>query len=202
MTPEPALPDTVRETIPVFTIGYGSRTLDDFVRVLQNYDIEFVLDVRSAPYSRFKPEFSKDALETHLREHAIRYIYLGDQLGGQPKDRDCYEDDKVVYARVKEKAFYRAGLERVRAAFRRQRRVVLMCSEGKPEMCHRSKLIAASLIELGIPVAHIDEHDTLRGQDDVIAELTDGQLSLFGEHDFTSRKRYQADKPKTRAGGG
>ena len=199
MTPEPALPDTVRETIPVFTIGYGSRTLDDFVRVLQNYDIEFVLDVRSAPYSRFKPEFSKDALETHLREHAIRYIYLGDQLGGQPKDRDCYEDDKVVYARVKEKAFFRAGLERVRAAFRRQRRVVLMCSEGKPEMCHRSKLIAASLIELGIPVAHIDEHDTLRGQDDVIAELTDGQLSLFGEHDFTSRKRYQADKPKARA---
>ena len=199
MTPEPALPDPVSETIPVFTIGYGSRTLDDFVRVLQNYDIEFVLDVRSAPYSRFKPEFSKDALETHLRENAIRYIYLGDQLGGQPKDRDCYEDDKVVYARVKEKAFFRAGLERVRAAFRRQRRVVLMCSEGKPEMCHRSKLIAASLIELGIPVAHIDEHDTLRGQDDVIAELTDGQLSLFGEHDFTSRKRYQADKFKTRA---
>ena len=68
MTPEPALPDPVSETIPVFTIGYGSRTLDDFVRVLQNYDIEFVLDVRSAPYSRFKPEFSKDALETHLRE--------------------------------------------------------------------------------------------------------------------------------------
>ena len=198
MTPEPALPDPVSETIPVFTIGYGSRTLDDFIRVLQNYDIEFVLDVRSAPYSRFKPEFSKDALETHLREHAIRYIYLGDQLGGQPKDRDCYEDDKVVYARVKEKAFYRAGLERVRAAFRKQRRVVLMCSEGKPEMCHRSKLIAASLIELDIPVAHIDEHDTLRGQDNIIAELTDGQLSLFGEHDFTSRKRYQADKSKPR----
>ena len=42
--------------------------------------------------------------------------------------------------------------------------MVLMCSEGKPEMCHRSKLIAASLIELGIPVAHIDEHDTLRGR--------------------------------------
>ena len=176
MTPEPDLPDTVRETIPVFTIGYGSRTLDDFIRVLQSYHIEFVLDVRSAPYSRFKPEFSKNALETYLREHAIRYIFLGDQLGGQPKDRDCYEDDKVVYAKVKEKAFYRAGLERVQAAFRKQRRVVLMCSEGKPEMCHRSKLIAPSLIELGVPVTHIDEHDAFAAQDAVIAELTDGQL--------------------------
>jgi uncharacterized protein (DUF488 family) len=192
VTPEPALSDTASERIPIYTIGYGSRTLEDFVRVLQCYHIEFVLDVRSAPYSRFKPEFSKNALETHLREHAIRYIFLGDQLGGQPKDRDCYEDDKVVYAKVKEKAFYRAGLERVRAAFRKQRRVVLMCSEGRPEMCHRSKLIAASLIELGIPVAHIDEHDTLCGQDDVIADLTEGQLSLFGEHNFTSRKRYRA----------
>ena len=44
MTPEPVLPGTVRETIPVFTIGYGSRTLDDFVRVLQSYHIEFVFD--------------------------------------------------------------------------------------------------------------------------------------------------------------
>jgi uncharacterized protein (DUF488 family) len=192
VTPEPVSP----EPIPIFTIGYGSRSLDDFVRVLQSYGIEFVLDVRSAPYSRFKPEFSKDALETHLREYGIRYIYLGDQLGGQPKDRDCYEDDKVVYAKVKEKAFYHKGLARVQAAFRKQSRVVLMCSEGKPEMCHRSKLIAASLIELGVPVAHIDEHDALCAQDDVIAELTDGQLSLFGQHDFTSRKRYQASKPR------
>ena len=34
-----------------------------------------------------------------------------------------------------------------------------MCSEGKPEMCHRSKLIGATLDELGIPVLHIDEDD-------------------------------------------
>jgi uncharacterized protein (DUF488 family) len=196
VTPERTALDAADEPAPIFTIGYGSRTLDDFVRVLHRYGIEFVLDVRSAPYSRFKPEFSKDALETHLRAHGIRYLYLGDQLGGQPKDRDCYEDDKVVYAKVKERTFYREGLARVQAAFRKRRRVVLMCSEGKPEMCHRSKLIAASLIEMGIPVAHIDEHDALRGQDDVIVELTDGQLSLFGEHDFSSRKRYRP-KPAT-----
>ena len=52
---------------------------------------------------------------------------------------------------------------------------------------------------MGIPVAHIDEHDALRTQDEVIGELTDGQLSLFGDHDFTSRKRYGAEKPRPRA---
>ncbi len=83
----------------------------------------------------------------------------------------------------------------MQAAFRQQRRVALMCSEGKPELCHRSKLIAPSLIELGIPVVHIDEHGSLRSQDEVMAGLTDGQLSLFGDHDFTSRKRYRAAGP-------
>ncbi len=183
----------------VYTIGYGSRSLDDVVRVLQAHGIAYVLDIRSAPYSRFKPEFSKDALAAGLRGHGIRYLYLGDQLGGRPADRACYVDDKVVYALVKEKAFYRAEIARVQAAFAKGLRVALLCSEGKPEECHRSKLIGPSLVELGIPVLHIDEHDALRTQDEVVAGLTDGQLSLFGDHDFTSRKRYQAETPAQRA---
>ncbi len=95
--------------IPIHTIGYGSRSLDEFVAALQTHGVEYIIDVRSAPYSSFKPEFSKGALEASLRERGIRYLYLGDALGGQPKDRDCYEDDKVVYARVKEKPFYPRG---------------------------------------------------------------------------------------------
>jgi hypothetical protein len=43
---------------------------------------------------------------------------------------------------------------------------------------------------LGISVAHIDEHDRVCSQDEVIQRLTGGQLSLFGDHEFTSRKRY------------
>ncbi len=184
---------------PVYTIGYGSRSMEDFVRALQAHGIAYLIDIRSAPYSRFKPEFSKNELEAHLRGQGIRYVYLGDKLGGRPDDRDCYEDDKVVYARVREKAFYRDGIARVQAAFAKRLPVVLMCSEGKPAECHRSKLIGDSLIELGIPVMHIDEHDALRTQADVMCELTDGQLSLFGDHDFTSRKRYRTEKPKSGA---
>jgi uncharacterized protein (DUF488 family) len=146
--------------------------------------------VRTSPYSRFKPEFSKDALEQELKRQSIHYVYLGDALGGRPADLDCYVDDKVDYERVKGKDFYQAGIQRVRTAWQRGVRFVLMCSEGKPEQCHRSKLIGESLAALGIPVAHIDEHDQLRSQDEVIQRLTGGQLSLFGDLEFTSRKRY------------
>ena len=184
-------------TPPVFTVGYGARSLDELVAALQTHDITFLVDVRSAPYSRFKPEFSKDALERELKHRGIRYVYLGDALGGRPNDPDCYVDDKVDYERVKQKEFYRAGIERLRTAWQRRARFVIMCSEGKPEQCHRSKLIGESLAALAIPVAHIDENNVLRSQDEVIQRLTGGQLSLFGDQEFTSRKRYG---PARRAG--
>jgi uncharacterized protein (DUF488 family) len=175
---------------PVFTIGYGARTVDDLVAALRAHQITLLVDVRTSPYSRFKPEFSKDALERELKRHDIRYVYLGDALGGRPADPGCYVDGKVDYERVKGKAFYQAGIERVRIAWQRGMRFVLMCSEGKPEQCHRSKLIGESLAALGIPVAHIDENDVLCSQEEVIQRLTSGQLSLFGDLEFTSRKRY------------
>ena len=39
--------------------------MEDFVRVLKAHGIEYLIDIRSAPYSRFKPEFSKNELEAH-----------------------------------------------------------------------------------------------------------------------------------------
>jgi hypothetical protein len=42
-------------TIPIYTIGYGNRSIGDFVKLLQNYEIKFQVDIRSQPYSRFNP---------------------------------------------------------------------------------------------------------------------------------------------------
>lgn len=178
----------------IYTIGYGSREMPAFIAVLKAHEIGYLIDVRSAPYSKFKPEFSRNALEATLKEHGIRYLYMGDQLGGQPKDADCYDaEGKVLYERIAEKDFYRAGIARLEKAFRQGLCIALMCSEGKPEMCHRSKLIGATLDGLGIPVLHIDEEGRLQTQADVIFELTNGQLSLFGEPEFTSRKHYRQE---------
>ena len=165
-----------------------------FIAALKAHEIGYLIDVRSAPYSKFKPEFSRNALEASLKEHGIRYLYMGDQLGGQPKDASCYDaNGNVLYERVAETEFYQAGIARLQKAFRRGLRVALMCSEGRPEMCHRSKLIGATLEAQGIPVLHINEEDRLQTQAEVVFELTDGQLSLFGEPEFTSRKRYRQE---------
>ena len=187
-------PSNGARTVPIYTIGYGARDLPALLAVLKQHAIAYLIDVRTAPYSRFKPAFSKEALEKALAAHGIRYIFMGDSLGGRPDNPDCYVDGKVDYAAVAQTTTYRAGLARVRTAFQQQQRVVLMCSEGKPEECHRSKLIGKTLNDEGVPVLHIDETDMLRTQDEIIFRLTDGQLSLFGGHDFTSRKRYGHDE--------
>lgn len=183
-------------TTAIYMIGYGARTVEAFVETLTRLGIAYLIDVRSRPYSRYKPEFSKEALAETLKAAGIRYVFMGDTLGGQPEDPDCYVDGKVDYSRCKEKEFYQAGLERLNRAWDQQLPVVLMCSEGKPEQCHRSKLIAPSLMDLGIPVIHIDESDQLISQAAVMDRVTGGQPSLFGDDflELTSRKRYRHDE--------
>lgn len=176
----------------LYTIGYGAREMENFLAVLKRFGIAYLIDVRSRPYSRYKPDFSKQALEAHLKAHGIRYVFMGKSLGGQPEDATCYTDGKVDYEKVKEKEFYLKGISRLREAWRQQLPVVLMCSEGKPEQCHRSMLIGQTLVEQGIEIAHVDENDRPITQEDVLLRRTKGQPSLFGEsfHTFTSRKRY------------
>ena len=144
--------------LPVFTIGYGARSLEAFLAVLHAQDVAYLIDVRSAPYSKFKPEFSKSALEAAAKVAGLTYVYLGDTLGGQPKDQSCYEDGKVLYDRVKERAFFREGIARLR---RRRTRLAgsghVQRRQARTVPPHR--LDRQALVDAGVPVVHIDEND-------------------------------------------
>jgi uncharacterized protein (DUF488 family) len=185
-TPDGSAPGT-----PLYTIGYGARKLEEFIEALRANRIDYLIDVRTAPYSKFKPEFSKELLQYNLERARIRYVFMGDTLGGRPNDPACQTDGKVDYAKVRAQPLFQAGIERLKRAFEQQQRVALMCSEGRPEQCHRSKLIGETLAAAGIPVCHIDEDGQLLTQTQVIDRLTRGQLDLFGQPSFTSRKRYE-----------
>ena len=188
------------DAVPIYTIGYGARSLDAFFDVLLSQRITHLIDVRSAPYSKFKPEFSRNALEAAAKAKGLRYTYRGDALGGQPKDESCYEDGKVLYDRVRQRPTFLEGLARLQKAHGLGLRVVVMCSEGKPEQCHRTVLIGQVLTERGIPVAHIDENDCLIDQEDAVGRRTGGQLSLLDDPEFKSRKRYGKKRGASDAG--
>lgn len=109
--------DAGQDRVPIYTIGYGARTVDQLLAVLKTQQIAFVIDVRSAPYSRFKPEFNKNALQREIQTHEIRYTYMGDTLGGRPNDPTCYTDGKVDYDKIKQKDFYQHGIGRLQQAY-------------------------------------------------------------------------------------
>jgi uncharacterized protein (DUF488 family) len=119
---------------------------------------------------------------------------MGDSLGGRPSDVTCYDSSgKVDYALVANRDFYKAGIDRLLKARSQGFRLILMCSEAKPENCHRSKLIATSLLALGMDVQHIDEQNRMIDQDELRGRYYGGQLPLLDDMSVPgrSRKRYE-----------
>jgi uncharacterized protein (DUF488 family) len=171
------------------TIGYGDRPWEEFIDRLRRHDVGFLIDVRSQPKSRL-PEFNAEALHVLLSKAGIRYVFMGDALGGKPDEPSCYVDGKVDYSRCEQRPAFRAGLERLRAALVGGHRVALMCSELDPERCHRSKLIGQALAKEGIELTHIDRDGECVTQRVVIGRITGGQGALFGQV-FTSIGRYE-----------
>ncbi|MBN2494531.1 MAG: DUF488 domain-containing protein [Deltaproteobacteria bacterium] len=165
----------------IYTIGHGGRSFDSFLDQLQRAEVQYVIDVRSSPYSSHQPEFAKKPLSERLGRAGIGYVFMGDALGGRPADPDCYSGGKVDYGRCRTKDFFRRGIGRVRSAYAQGLRICLLCSEGKPDNCHRARLIGAVLSEEGIDVLHILPDGTTRTQQELVRERTGGQVDLFGK---------------------
>jgi len=180
----------------IYSIGHGSRTIEEFISLLKKYDISFLVDVRSKPASRFNAHFNHFSLLAVLKMNGIRYVYMGHSLGGMPQDESCYDKfGHVNYDTVKKKDFFLKGISRLESAFKQQLKIACMCSESSPCECHRSKLIGTALKEMSIPMVHIDRNGLLRDQDDVMREVmeNDKNLDLFETTLSTlkSRKSYR-----------
>src|SRR5699024_11881552 len=82
----------------IYSIGHGNKKIEDFIAELKSFEIQFLLDIRSKPYSKWNPQFNQAALDLELENNGITYVFVGDTLGGLPEDRSCYDyNGKVVY---------------------------------------------------------------------------------------------------------
>jgi uncharacterized protein (DUF488 family) len=141
-----------------------------------------VIDVRSHPSSRFRPEYNRGPLAEALERLGLRYRFEGDALGGRPSDPECYgPDGDVRYAVCRERPAFTTAVWRLAAEARRGSRLALLCAEARPEGCHRTRLVAEALAGLAVSVLHVDEHGAIVTHASVIARTTNPQLSLL-EH--------------------
>ncbi len=175
----------------IFTIGHGGRTLDEIVEQLRDKGVRFVVDVRSQPYSRYQPEFSRDALEKGLAGAGLRYIFMGNQLGGRPDDPSCYtENGNVDYDQCRERPLFREGIQRILTGCERGYYLALLCSEGNPKNCHRSGLIGEALVaikDIRVEVVHLLPDGSSKLQCDVMPDRTNGKMLLPGFGQVSSK---------------
>lgn len=159
----------------ILTIGHSTHPIDEFVELLHSHGIEAIADVRSAPASRFNPQFNKRALERAVHAAGVKYVFLGRELGGRPRDRGFYDaEGYVLYGRVADSDTFRDGFGRLVEGARRYR-VAIMCAEGDPLHCHRRLLVTRVLQTEGIRVAHVLPDGGVVSE----SELADAQQALF-----------------------
>lgn len=139
----------------LYTIGHSNHPLESFMRLLENNGIMTLVDVRTAPYSRYSPHFNKENLEQALRVRDIQYAHAGKYLGGRPADPGCYKSrqlpgeggdylHEVDYPEVMKREWFQKGIVRLLELADEQTTTV-MCSEEDPAQCHRHHLIAKYL---------------------------------------------------------
>ena len=147
-----------KSEIIVFTIGHSTHLTRDFLRVLDAYGIEEVIDVRTIPRSRKNPQFNEKRLSATLRRHKVRYKHMGG-LGGL---RHALKDSVNTYwhnasfrgfADYMQTDEFKDNIDSL-IKIAKKRQVTLMCAEAVPWRCHRS-LIADALAVRGIKVIHI-----------------------------------------------
>lgn len=154
----------------VLTIGHSNHSIERFIELLRANGVTALADVRSKPYSRFNPQFSRQPLERALRDAGIFYVFLGKELGARSEDPACYDGGRVSYDRLSQTALFREGIERVKKGMV-QHRIALMCAEKEPLECHRTLLVSRALERDGVPVAHILADGALESHHDSLIRL-------------------------------
>lgn len=142
----------------IYTIGHSTRTIDEFIELLQQYGVTQLVDIRTVPGSRHNPQFGQKALEASLETHDIHYIYM-EHLGGLRKKSNLsvnmgwHNESFRNYADYMQTDEFSTALdELIQTAASKQ--TAIMCAEAVPWRCHRS-LVGDALIIRDIIVRDI-----------------------------------------------
>src|SRR5258708_8894203 len=149
--------------LKIWTIGHGTRPVEELASILGIAGVELLIDVRAHPGSRRHPQFNRVALENSLRKHGIAYQWEGEALGGfrrpQPNSRNTTLRNESFrgYADYMESGGFAAGACRLIESARATT-LALMCAEHHPSRSHRL-LISALLPSPDVQVHEpLDQH--------------------------------------------
>jgi uncharacterized protein (DUF488 family) len=140
----------------LFTIGHGTRSVDELVACLDEAKVRTLVDVRRFPSSRRNPQFNRDALEASLAAAGIEYRHaedLGGRRSGEPGEERfaciLVAAFRSYAARMGDPAWQEALASALAEPY-----PCFMCAETPWWRCHR-RLIAELLSARGHEVFHL-----------------------------------------------
>jgi len=133
----------MQEKLQIWTIGHSNRSLETFLNLLNEHEIQVLADVRRFPTSKLE-HFKREALEKWLPKQGIEYVWLGEELGGYRRGG---------YKKHMRTKLFREGIKKL-LEIARTKRTCIMCMEVNPKYCHR-RFISAHLERKGVRVIHI-----------------------------------------------
>src|SRR5699024_12020548 len=145
----------------IYTIGHSTHSIEFFLELLLNNNIEVLADVRAFPGSRKFPQFKQSNIKKSLKEKRIDYEYLPFLGGRRNKSLNFQEELNEAwnnrsfhnYADYTLTPSFQKGLDRLKS-IAKKKRTAYCCSECHPSRCHRL-LISNSLTADGWNVYHI-----------------------------------------------
>ena len=183
-----------------FTIDHSNHDFEAWLALVRRHQIQVVVDTRSSPYSKYVPQFDRELVQRSLEQAGVRYLFLGDDLGGRPANPAYYDGSgHVLYSRLRDDAHFQAAIARLESGMERFS-VALLCGEEDPAHCHRRLLIGRVLSERGHTMLHIRGDGRLDSDESVAAEarkpLVADQPALFAELDEDQWRSTASVLPK------
>jgi uncharacterized protein (DUF488 family) len=148
----------------IFTIGHSTRSAQELIALLREAGVDFLVDVRTVPRSRFNPQFNTDALPAPLAEAGIGYRHFAALGGlrhrpkGAPPSRNTGWRSEPFrnYADYALTPPFRAGLDEL-MVLSQGHTPAIMCAEAVWWRCHR-RIVTDYLLTEGVEVRHIMDH--------------------------------------------
>ena len=144
----------------IYTIGYQGLTIEEYLNILTENDVNVLCDLRHNTSSRWKPDFSKKRLADRLAQLGIKYIHIP-QLGIESARRKNVSSDedltKLFEEYSAELPSHKQELQELKALHNQHHKIALTCLERDPQQCHRTCVSDYLNTTHGIEVHHLPE---------------------------------------------
>ena len=178
----------------IYTIGYTTFGIENFIKEIKEYGITCIVDVRSSPRSSYYKDFDSDVLESRLKKGGILYRNYAFEFGARQEDKSLYPNGYLDFEIFSKTDNFKQGVKKLENGIKLNQTFALMCAEKDPYNCHRCIMVARFLQDYDFEIVHIVGHNQFVTQKEIEARLMNeyypnrNQLSLFSEENLSNEE--------------